>query len=489
MSWKKNVFGNLIWAVYALCTAAALAGIAAAAVKDLGGSLRLAPAAAVLMAAAAAACALLLYRLPAPGRGDRQGGVSFFLVCEAVFAAAFLALGFFRRGDLAVGITDGGAYYEAAMVAEGKRIPFTGNGAEYVYLQLLHAVFLVLGNKLAVGIWLQVILQLLAVLILYFGVRRLAGVLPAMVMLVFFMCVEPVVKGALALSPEPLFLLLFACGFDMLAACRENGRGGGAYLTAGLWTGLTGYLDAAAFLLAPVGMAVVAEKREEKTAVRKRLGEATGFLTGIFLGFLFGGLLSSRLWHRPFPAVLRMWAGTYAPGARQGLADILENGLVWKGTLVVLLCFGVVGYWRHKERESLSGWVMTFFLAAAAWYTGIAAARVPVFLYLLFLLTVLAGVGVSSCLKTGVIPEKTAAETAAPIRKETESDDPGQAQYRPERFAPETEQPPENPPRFLENPLPLPKPHRKKVLDYDAQTKAEDDFDYPVDENDDFDIK
>ena len=44
-------------------------------------------------------------------------------------------------------------------------------------------------------------------------------------------------------------------------------------------------------------------------------------------------------------------------------------------------------------------------------------------------------------------------------------------------------------PQLIENPLPLPKPHQKKVLDYPVGDSDDgDDFDYEVDENDDFDI-
>ena len=43
--------------------------------------------------------------------------------------------------------------------------------------------------------------------------------------------------------------------------------------------------------------------------------------------------------------------------------------------------------------------------------------------------------------------------------------------------------------RFLENPLPLPKKHVKRVMDYSLPSGAQDDdFDYPVAEGDDFDV-
>ena len=44
--------------------------------------------------------------------------------------------------------------------------------------------------------------------------------------------------------------------------------------------------------------------------------------------------------------------------------------------------------------------------------------------------------------------------------------------------------------QFLENPLPLPKKHVKRIMDYSLppEQKENDDFDIPVAEDDDFDI-
>ena len=43
--------------------------------------------------------------------------------------------------------------------------------------------------------------------------------------------------------------------------------------------------------------------------------------------------------------------------------------------------------------------------------------------------------------------------------------------------------------QYIDNPLPLPKKHRKRVLDYHLEDTGDgEEFDYFVDENDDFDI-
>lgn len=48
--------------------------------------------------------------------------------------------------------------------------------------------------------------------------------------------------------------------------------------------------------------------------------------------------------------------------------------------------------------------------------------------------------------------------------------------------------------KFLDNPLPVPKKHVKKEMDFkfhdvEPLEKKADDFDYPIRENDDFDIE
>ena len=42
--------------------------------------------------------------------------------------------------------------------------------------------------------------------------------------------------------------------------------------------------------------------------------------------------------------------------------------------------------------------------------------------------------------------------------------------------------------RLIENPLPLPKKHVPKILDYKLNNDEEGDFDYPVADDDDFDL-
>lgn len=471
MCWRKSVFSNLMWDAYTIITVVALVELSAVVVQALGGTFSLGLVLALVLGALVACCVFLLRQLSVRRGKVEQDGVNKFMLFEAVFMVLFLLLGFVLRVNEIAGAAGGEAYYEAALVEAGRSIPQLVHGADYIYLQLLHTIFMLLGNKLAAGVWLQVVLQMLAVVLLYFGVRKLAGNLSAMVMLVFFMCMGPVVQRSLTLSPEPLFLLLFAIGLDILAACRGNLQRIYLFLAAGLWVGFTGYLDVVAFLLLFIGVAVVLETHEQESSVKSRANALGMMLAGTVAGF-FVSIFSDALFSGDsFSHVFSAWISLYTQGKVGFASGSLSNGMSWLCPLVLLMCFGVISYWYDPEKEYISIWILLFCLAVGIQYSGMLTEQLPSFLFMLLSLTVLAGSGIKASFW------------------EPEPEIAGSEEY--EQPEPETEEAVSEPeqPRFLENPLPLPKPHQKKVLDYDVDlSEDESDFDHPVDENDDFDI-
>ncbi len=397
MSWKKNLFGNLMWAVYTLFVLAALWGLvgemsAAFGIPFTGGA-----AAALALAGVAAGCAFLLHRIPAGSLPSSDSSRLAFL--EALLAVAFLVAGLMLRMAGLSGAGEGGAYYQAAMVAEGQALPVPVHGAVWLYLQLLHNVFLFLGNKLIAGIWLQVILQLAAALLLYLAVRKLAGVFPALALLCFFSCMGPVVESALALSPEPLYLLIIAIGIDLFAACA-GGRGAfPLFLAAGLWAGLAGYLDISGFLLLIPGAAVAMKGR--RGTARPGVGGLVFCAAGTLAGF-FGAILADAfISGKGFGRVLGAWWNLYRPGEFGSAAFAAGKGagLVWGSLLLFLLSLGVFSCRPGREKENMGAWTLFCCAALAAQYCGVTTEEIPAAMYLLIGLTVLGGVGLRNCFR------------------------------------------------------------------------------------------
>ena len=65
---------------------------------------------------------------------------------EAAAAVTLLAVGIALRVQGMDGASQSSVYFEAAKVAEGQRMPRLVHGAVYYYIQLLHLLFLLVGN-------------------------------------------------------------------------------------------------------------------------------------------------------------------------------------------------------------------------------------------------------------------------------------------------------------------------------------------------------
>lgn len=397
MSWKKCVFSNLMWATYTLITCLGIVELSAVAVNYFRGPAYMGPVLSLAIVALVALCAYLFHRLPSEHKNAVKSNVRNLRLGETIFVVLFLILGLVLRVDGIAGAGSVDGYYEAAKVAQGQNVLEFVHGAVYFYLQLLHTVFVLLGNKFTVGIWLQVILQLLAILILYFGVRKLAGVLPAIVMFLFFTCAEPAIQGALTLSPEPLYLLLFAIGLNMLASCSRDVMSPALFLLVGIWIGLIGYLDISGFLLLFFGLAIVLAVREKKTTAMVRIAAFILCVMGMLIGFLDAIFVETFISGKSFDGVMNAWWALYRPMDYGFSAVGLSNTLFWAGPLCIILCFGIFSYLYSREREHISMWMFIVCITAAAQYFGMLTEELPSNVYLLLGMTILAGAGIKAC--------------------------------------------------------------------------------------------
>ena len=144
---------------------------------------------------------------------------------------------------------------------------------------------------------------------------------------------------------------------------------------------------------------------------------------------------------------------------------------------------GCFSFWCSKKNTRQGVWI-----ALAAAFTALLAfqmenANVGSEAYLYIIFSVLAGVGIEAVFVKETVPEKMSEveiEEAAEIVDETEEilaiDNSATEEKLPSKI------------QFLENPLPVPKKHTPKTLDYRLQGKDGDQFDLDVSEEDDFDI-
>lgn len=517
MSWNKNAFSYLTWVLYSFMAGVILIAVGAVLCTEAGLAAYWGIALAVLYGIIVCA-AVFKFRALAPVltsfSAEKRG---ILILVEAILVTALLFAGLFARVQGIGNAELSSEYYEAAKVVTGQRIPQIVHGASYLYIKLLHEVFVLLGNHIVNGIWVQIILQMTALLLLFFVMRKLAGAIAATVTFGFFMCAPYMIRNSLVLSPGMLYFLIFMIAVSLITWKFERKPEPALFFLAGILAAFCCYLDITGILLLVFAAGVIFCRRGEEVERGRKLASFLLCLTGAGVGFPVFLFLDAMLSGKAFRGVAGAWFALYAPEGFRLPVTFGPAGTspeVW--VLAGALTFGIFSFWCHRREERISSGVTALYLVMAAGCFGIFAEEQQSFFFTYVLLVLLAGVGVAQCLRTENAPE--ASEEAAVqssleddlvieelTDSEVESSVPEEAEER-EGISAENEtkedalqrekalkeelkkESAEHKVQFLENPLPVPKKHVKRVMDYPLRSAPEDDFDFAVAEEDDFDI-
>lgn len=499
MSWKKNGFSYLLWFVNTLAVSIGVIGFfgVSTGLLDAWGEYFL-----LAMAGGYLLVGLLVFGLHKlavkriPPKGE-TGIVP--IIVEGVLVIALFVAGIILRVSIMPYLTGEGAdmiFFEAAKVAEGKELPLVVHGATYIYLELLHAVFLLFGNRLIAAVWLQVVVFLLACIFLYFAVRELAGRLPAVIMLIFLMISPYTLLRTMELSPEILFLLLYSITLWGIADnLKKQDANPFVYITIGLLIGVCCYFDITGITLLVFAAGVLTVERE--VPAKKWNGRAFVFgfhILGTILGWLLVIIVDALLCGKEILSVVFAWWYLYQPEPFSVWFEYLRvseeffsNGIV----LYSFLVLGVFSFWFRRKQERQGIWIGAVAVLVLLHCFRMVTAEVPGNTYLYTFLAVLAGIGVSDIFAQNTLHVSAEEQQAIAESDEQNTEDslvmPDVEKTEEDLVIVAIEQ--EKPQiKFLDNPLPLPKKHEAKVMDYRITEVAEADYDYDIADDDDFDI-
>lgn len=400
-----------------------------------------------------------------------------------------------------------GEYYEMAVVRAGAKSPALAHGLSDLFVRCLRVVFSFLGNSMMAAMLFQIFLQLLAMLFACLAVRKAAGRFTACTVLLLLAFSDAFIRKIYVIDPECMLLTALLAGLCLVLGFVKAslaGRGGpGSLLGAvflGVVLGLLCYLEC--------GMAILflflAGLFTGKMCVdgrRKRLagslflvlaGSAAGFLCAIGMDASFSGV--------SFYQGLMSWIAPYAKAVTNArVFRMIGIDALFLAILLLMASFLAFAFIRGGREQDFSLWLLPCIFVSPAFlldfsvvgYDGAA----------LFFWTVMAALGLKNTVFGGQaetlrekIEEINAA--AAPIPAIAE---PVAAVSNPAAEPVAVTADPVIPgavvegsgkkPRFLENPLPLPKKHVKREMDYDYEV-AETDMHYQVNvaEEDDFDL-
>lgn len=354
-------------------------------------------------------------------------------------------------------------------------------------------------------------LQILGWILCYFAVRRLTGPAAAVTALGFGM-LWPLCWKVVVLGPEELYQMLWMIGLCLVAAAlntfRRKGEQKGvrpilSFFIAGVAMGVLTYLDITGLLLyLPILSVFALETAEEETvgflhrmwaALLAAFGGAVGFFVSIAVdacvsGKLMGNVLTA--WGRLFQPSAFSWPVAIYDGTMTTGADTVVAGKILIFLLVTMQILGVFGFWCQKRRERQSIWILLWIVLELLMTFQITTPDIQGMWMHVRLRYLLIGAGVQSLIPYVTMMQEKERESTETVKRRSrlKVQDLETEEFPEEEPADFQEEPVETEKiQLIENPLPLPKKHVPKVLDYKLDNDDDSDFDYPVADDDDFD--
>lgn len=516
MIYKKTWLSSLLWAVYT-CVAGALLAIYTVLFwkKEIGteiGYYMIAFVAVVLVLVIA--CYLLISKALSKLGNKFVANKRAALICEIIAVFCIFVGGLIYRIYLymqsSTALIEVTEYYRAASVNAGGDAELILHGASYLYMLCLSLVLSFFESSLDAAVWMQIFIQMVTLLLAYFTVKKIAGRIAACVTMLMLAVSSIYINKIFDITPECFFFVLYLIGMLALGSyvksyCRNNLSSKTSVLGAalsGIVIGMLTYLDAASLTLLILLPGLITGVRksntdEENNAEENDITEnnkqvtSTGFsvlmlglaivasgltLTGVFA-------LDAYACGIPFTNVAKAWLNLYM--AHLPVDYMLyqtEYSMIECYVQVIIAVFLVISFWDTPKIQNATPWICMMLLLAPTPLARIGV--LPYQVFSIFIWSALAGIGLQqSCiLDVNPVTEKDAGETLNEAETTDASKTAGitAADEAPEQSAK---------PRFIENPLPLPKKHERKEMDFQYEVPADKmKFDIDIKENDDFDI-
>lgn len=368
----------------------------------------------------------------------------------------------------------GAGFYELCRIQAGTQMPQLEYGVGDLYAKMLYLLFWLFGNHMLYAAYLQMALQMAALVFFYFALRNLWGFIPAIAAEAALLVFPEFLESLVILNQENLLLFLL-CGNLALAAAvlgrtarKQNAAGGYAFviLVSGIGAGLCAYLEK--LYLAVPAMLLLAllliKRPEEATGIQRRRLQVPVYLIGLGLGFGVCLLVKRQITGQQYAAVWAEYDRVQLSG------EVFLSGSVMNYASALLLFFVFVAaaaamvIYSYCEREQILSEIkeeiqiqdIESFEKSEIKKSEIEKMEIK-----------------ESKIKESEIKAVTGQENSRNVQEQ-----------QPQETAEEKKTV-----KYIENPLPLPKRHVKKEMDYGFEPDCDlMKYDVMVEENDDFDL-
>ncbi len=498
MSLKKNLFAWIIWAVYSIVLCVFIATY----INAQCSALQFGKYTTIAIVCGTFVCIFGIYKLLCLLYKEWSNRVSisshskmlwevFFALSTFAGAILIRVYWYMHRFSECLGTMQ---YYEMATIKEGTGIPFISHGASYLYTGMLSTLFSLLGNKQEAGIVMQLVLQLCGILFFYFAIRNMLGKMEAVIFVAVLAFFPAMIEYGFTLTPENLYFFLFAGMFLLISFFKKYEEKGKRNIVAastllfflGVGIGYVSYLDIIGILLLAAMVFVIFGKKRKAGRTIAYVSFAIGGFGISMVGLFFA---NSFFNHTSFVSVFGEWCNLYFQKFSWN-AVIAGPDMTIMGSLAG--CIGAawlaIAFLLKKGNSSYLYMLSVLVLAA---FVSFGSQNMSYQMIATAYWAMLAAIGVTSIMTIKQKAREEAVVTVSQITGETK-----EKQEKTEDESVETEsERPENGEekkqiQFIENPLPLPKKHVKKTMDYKFEPEEHlMKYDIEVSDDDDFDLK
>ena len=394
---------------------------------------------------------------------------------EWIFILSALALGILVRALVLENAGEEAAYFDVCKITDIAGIAIKPvQGSVYIYCLLLHGLFYITGNNWMAGIWLQILLQMLGAYIICIGLKMILDKIPSYLVFCFILFSPVSIKSGITYSPQILFFSIFSIIFYFVADyikrsqyVEEKTVSMWLYtVLCGVFIGLCIYLDISGMLLFFLWGIIPMIKRIEDNSIWI-IRMITGIAIAIVSLIIILGV-DALLSNCSIGNILEAWSVLYDVSGfgYELLVDKLSADFI---VIIVMACLGCFSFWRRTKTERFTPFIFMAMGMGILVFAGITTENMSGTYVLNVLLSMMASISVT---------ELFCADDIIKVRPEM-NEEKKEVEFDEIKHI-----------EFIENPLPVPKKHVRKTMDYafipdESQMK----YDIYVSDNDDYDLK
>ncbi len=389
-------------------------------------------------------------------------------------------------------------YFQIASVGTDKLVFDTTNHAAILYVYILSFLLALLGNKISICIYFQLLLQCITLLFTFLAVRNISGKMTAFTAALVLAVSTSYKSFMLPLAPENLLICIFMLGFWMSSLLwkymnvKQTTKVFDTILffMAGLSTSAIIYTDVTGFILFVMSVAgIFISNKNTAKAIKHPILQAGCYILGSIVGMAALFEIEAVTCKESFLHIIDRYINSTITVTIHTVS--VFPSVILEISIIMILIAGIwcVRYWQADYDENVMYILM---LIGAVCINICFQTSIHYHVFLMFAWIIMLSASLKSlCSKygkkseneTGIIllSNLTKEEPASRIGDKSEMND-GKNDKKQNEV--------QEKPNLIPNPLPLPRQHERKEMDY-AFVPDENMMHYDIEviqENDDFDI-